>query len=140
MERIRDKYLWFAPLWSTLKLEKGNAVCSAAAPRGAAKGVGCQCELKFSPSIQSGIAAWDISPVDSSIYDCVYDREYPPVSLEQALLDLLVQSRSSDAGRPSYQVSDVIQIQDSLDQANKAFYVSALGLTEITFSPCPPLS
>lgn len=86
------------------------------------------------------LAAWDISPVDSSIYDCVYDREYPPVSLEQALLDLLVQSRSSDAGRPSYQVSDVIQIQDSLDQANKAFYVSALGLTEITFSPCPPLS
>ena len=75
------------------------------------------------------LAAWDISPVDSSIYDCVYDREYPPVSLEQALLDLL------DAGRPSYQVSDVIQIQDSLDQANKSFYVSALGLTEITFSP-----
>ena len=74
-----------------------------------------------------------LPPVDSSIYDCIYDREYPPVSLDQALLDLLVQSRSSDAGRPSYQVSDVIQIQDSLDQANKAFYVSALGLTEITF-------
>ena len=86
------------------------------------------------------LAAWDISPVDSSIYDCVYDREYPPVSLDQALLDLLIQSRSSDAGRPGYQVSDVIQIQGSLDQANKAFYVSALGLTEITFSPCPPLS
>ena len=81
------------------------------------------------------LAAWDISPVDSSIYDCVYDREYPPVSLEQALLDLLIQSRSSDAGRPGYQVSDVIQIQDSLDQANKAFYVLPSLKPPYIFSP-----
>lgn len=79
------------------------------------------------------LAAWDISPVDSSIYDCVYDRECPPADPDQALFDLLLQARSEHAGHPSYQVSDVIQIQDTPAHSNRSFYVSTLGLAEISF-------